>query len=424
MAGEIPTLYKGQALLKRAIFATGLLIAVVATAVAQERPQPPGSVGPRPQGAGGGSGPSCHQVQMASSTDGLIFVAQDKPLLEQASVPDGIVFGGMLMFYYVNGGQEHGMFRALPGANGWQRGDKVLLDGQFNPNAVDPDVVMLPDGRMRLFYYVGQFVGPPVDGAAGKDSPFFAAVSDDGVNFTVEGQVFQAPDATDPSAVLLPDGSWLLAVAQARERKILLARSADGMTFMQFAEVDGVGIPELVLDPEGNVRLFYNGNGGIESLRSADGGVSWEVEPGLRLKWQGLAADPSMVAMGEGVWALFVKTIIPNCSGPEAGAQQGGGRAGGGGGFSAALPEGLNLSEDQQAQIEEAIAAARQEIGALRQQGMEDQEIQRRFAEALNQVLMTVMTDAQKEIYAAAQQQPNAADAGAVQPAGGVGGRP
>jgi hypothetical protein len=45
-------------------------------------------------------------------------------------------------------------------------------------------------------------------------------------------------------------------------------------------------------------------------------------------------------------------------------------------------------------------------------------------ATAQNQVLMTVLTDAQKEIYAAAQQQPNAADAGAVQPAGGFGGRP
>jgi hypothetical protein len=45
-------------------------------------------------------------------------------------------------------------------------------------------------------------------------------------------------------------------------------------------------------------------------------------------------------------------------------------------------------------------------------------------ANAQNPALMTVLTDAQKEIYAAAQQQPNAADAGAVQPAGGVGGRP
>jgi hypothetical protein len=116
---------------------------------------------------------------MAASTDGLTFVAQDSALLEQASVPDGIVFGGKLMFYYVSGGQEHGMFSALLGDGGWQRGDKVMLDGQFNPNAVDSDVVVLPDGR---------------------------------------------------------------------------------------------------------VRLFYNGNGGIESMRSNDGGVTWEVEPGFHLQ--------------------------------------------------------------------------------------------------------------------------------------------
>ncbi len=104
-----------------------------------------------------------------------------------------------------------------------------------------------------------------------------------------------------------------------------------------------------------------------------------------------------------------------------------GGRGGGGGGrggFAAALPEGLDLTEDQQAQIQEALGDVRQEFGALRQQGVDVAEIQARFAARTEEALMAVMTDAQKEIYAAAQQQPNVADAGAAPPAGGFGGQP
>jgi hypothetical protein len=43
-------------------------------------------------------------------------------------------------------------------------------------------------------------------------------------------------------------------------------------------------------------------------------------------------------------------------------------------------------------------------LGALRQQGVEGAEIQARFAALIEDALMAVMTDAQKEIYAAAQQ--------------------
>ena len=108
-------------------------------------------------------------------------------------------------------------------------------------------------------------------------------------------------------------------------------------------------------------------------------------------------------------------------SAPAGGARGGGGR-GGGGGFAATLPEGLELTEDQQAQVQEALGGVRQEIAALRQQGAEVAEIQARFVAATEEALMTVMTDEQKEIYAAAQRE--LAEAGGAPPAGGFGGQP
>ena len=103
---------------------------------------------------------------------------------------------------------------------------------------------------------------------------------------------------------------------------------------------------------------------------------------------------------------------------------RGGGR--GGGGLAAAVPEGVNLTEDQQAEVTELLGDVRQEFGALRQQGVPQEEIQARLVARLEEALMTVMTDAQKEVYAAAQDRDPvaAADGGGAAPGGfGGGGR-
>ena len=111
----------------------------------------------------------------------------------------------------------------------------------------------------------------------------------------------------------------------------------------------------------------------------------------------------------------------------DGGGGRGGGRGGrGGGGLAAAVPEGVNLTEDQQAEVTELLGDVRQEFGALRQQGVPQEEIQSRLVARLEEALMTVMTDAQKEVYAAAQDRgPVAeADGGGAAPGGfGVGGR-
>ena len=108
------------------------------------------------------------------------------------------------------------------------------------------------------------------------------------------------------------------------------------------------------------------------------------------------------------------------------GGRGGRGGRGGGGGLAAAVPEGVNLTEDQQAEVTELLGDVRQEFGALRQQGVPQEEIQARLVARLEEALMTVMTDAQKEVYAAAQDRgPVAeADGGGAAPGGfGGGGR-
>ncbi len=310
--------------------------------------QPPGIQGNAKGGGGiagfgGGQnipavGPRCDEARMALSTDGLTFRPDGAVAVPMASVPDGAFFQNQLVFYYVGGGDRHGIFRATTHDGVWERGDEVQIGGVFNQNAVDPDVVVLPDGRIRLYYFEGNFRGPQA-GAGGAvagvpatgNSPFFAAVSTDGIHFTAEGKVFETAGGTDPSVVRLADGSWLLAVARAMTQDIVIARATDGLQFTQVAVLANGGIPELMTLDGGRVRLFFNGQGGMVSRVSADGGRTWSDEQGTRLMYQGFAADPSVVAMADGTYRMFFKTQDQVCQVATAiarGLVQGGGQGG------------------------------------------------------------------------------------------------
>lgn len=244
-----------------------------------------------------------HQVYLATSPDGAQFEGDGELILEHASVPDGVIGpDGRLWVYFVNGEPgKHGIFAARQSDDGaWEVVDCVKLDGRFEGNAVDPDITRLADGRYRLVYFLGHFVGgPPPD--PNQPHPIYSASSDDGIHFTIEQQLIAVEGVTDPSLVQLPDGRWLLAMVRAQEQEILLAASDDGDTF----ELTGVtinmpGIPELAALPDGRIRLYLS-----QSLISSDGGQTWTVEEGSFVPGGG--ADPSLAALPEGGYAFFYK---------------------------------------------------------------------------------------------------------------------
>ena len=105
--------------------------------------------------------------------------------------------------------------------------------------------------------------------------------------------------------------------------------------------------------------------------------------------------------------------------GAAAGGRGGGGDGGRGGGIANQLPPGLDLTEEQLAEVQAGLGDVRQEFGALRQQGVPAEEIQARFAARLEEALLPLLTDEQKAIYEAAQGQTVAAGA----PAGGADGQ-
>ncbi len=218
-------------------------------------------------------------------------------------------------FYYVSGNPgEHGIWRAHRSHNEltWLRGNRVLINGVFDGDAVDPDVVRLPDGTVRLYYFRGFFVTPlPPDPPTNR---FYSAISTDGLNFTEEGTAFEYPGITDPSVVQTAAGHWLLAAARqsGTTQEIVLATSPDGKSFTYDHTFSPGGIPELTRLDGGDIRLYYNATGGIVSRISHDHGLTWTDEPGLRLDSGGaLVADPGVVRVSATLWYLYVKGVVP-----------------------------------------------------------------------------------------------------------------
>lgn len=223
----------------------------------------------------------------------------------------GVVVGQpSTLLYYVSGRPaEHGIWvsREMPDGK-YQRGTKVLLDGKFDGNAVDPDLVMLPDGRLRMYYFKGYFVSQPPPNAG--PNPIYSAVSSDGVNFTVEQQVFAYDNIFDPSVIALGGNEYLMACTQMGNMSVntVLARSTDGgATFTYEATLQNTGVPELHRFDDGTVRLYYGGPDGIMSKVSQDRGKTWMQENGSRCKGQGFIGDPGVYQSDDQSWWLFVK---------------------------------------------------------------------------------------------------------------------
>ncbi len=246
----------------------------------------------------GTNGPYGHQVAVAETRDGVTLTGA-RQVIDHASVPDGVrLADGSVRVYYVNGAEGAVWVAALDTKGATPIGP-ISIDGASRPvGAVDPDVTLLANGKVRMTYLGNH--GPPRPGTS--EWNICIADSEDGVRFTLVGRAirFSGPQTTDPSVIRLPDGSWLMAVSQGQ--RTALARSADGLRYEAYATVDFGGVPELALLSDGRVRLYTCARG-IQSHLSADTGATWtreaaNIAPDLGHR---IVCDPSFVP-GAGIF--------------------------------------------------------------------------------------------------------------------------
>jgi hypothetical protein len=202
--------------------------------------------------------------QAYTSTDGLSFQSV-KPALPPGSdatiVP---VASGGYRLYEVNcfpncssdADSKNVLSATSTDALHWKPESGVRIALGSSRAAGVPDAIVLPDGRVRIYFVQNGTTGEVID----------SATSTDGLHFTADPGHRLTGGFVDPSVVQLHDGSWLMAVSRtpSEQQRLFLAHSSDGLRWS--AETAPVLKPEggaeafdptlLPLD-NGSVRVYY-----------------------------------------------------------------------------------------------------------------------------------------------------------------------
>jgi hypothetical protein len=247
------------------------------------------------------------------------------PFFEHASVPEVVELArscdagaaGTLLLYFVDfinghlaGSEGLSMASSRDGRTWTDRQPVRVLEKRHRGAAVDPSVVQLSDGRLRMYFFGSEVThGDPA--AVPGDHAIYSALSEDGLTFTVESGVrFQAPGITDPDVLRVGEAWWMVL---SRGQETLLARSEDGLAFAEEPRLRLTlgGVPGAVELPDGRVRIFASGRGMILSaLVPADLSEPPQVESGVRIGRGNamLVADPSCVRRRDGSYYLIFKS--------------------------------------------------------------------------------------------------------------------
>ncbi len=277
-------------------------------------------------------GPWNHRVESASSQDGITFTKDSFVLSDQASVPDAILDkNGRIRVYYVdwkNGGISVAIQQDGSSYKYYKVKISNLKTGKDDSNWVDPDVVVLSNGKYRLYGVTfdqkggpgdpGQ-PGPPGDpgGDPGKmesDNQILSAISEDGVNFEVEeGVRFKAAQLTDSDIVKTSDG-WHMFFSVGPD--LVSLTSKDGLKFTDQSDVLLGGSVGSTLAFDDFYRLYYHmgTQDGLKIFSAVSTDlINWEQEDGVRLEDGG---DPSPVRLSDGTYKMFYKTFIEQMAPP------------------------------------------------------------------------------------------------------------
>lgn len=276
-----------------------------------------------------------HELYFAVSDDGETWQrSPEETILEMASVPNLLLLeqdvgdfkAGTLISHFVDASEMHDWGEERIGYitsedNGETWSDRALITIEDLPEgvtAVDPCVVQLSDGRLRLYFFDFSANKDLLNGEA-TDPTFYSAISEDGLTFEFEGEVYSSTAAliTDPEVLWLED-HWLLynpvfetaESMQTGENKIQISESTDGTDFEYLTAINFQGIPGVMLEEDGTVSLFGCSKEGITRVISTNG-IDFDLEnEEVVLKIGG--CDPDPVQLSNGTYAMVLKGFKAN----------------------------------------------------------------------------------------------------------------
>ncbi len=274
---------------------------------------------------------SKHAVFVTSSEDPNNFPDVSEATFLKGSVPEAVALtqtsaagnAGDVLVYFPSfenltqagsGSENMVLAKSTDGGKTWSDQQAISITDKANEGGlVDPSVVQLDDGRIRMYYF-GPYFAPgttPSDPAKAEGNhTIYSIISDDGINFTGEtGERFAAEKLTDPE-VIYHQGRWLMYYSLGQTTGI--ASSTDGLTFEKTEfSWNGGGIPGAYVDPANYVHLYGCKQNAIMTVSSVDG-VTFDDEPVTALSSTDttMICDPSPVRLADGIILMIYKKIV------------------------------------------------------------------------------------------------------------------
>lgn len=259
----------------------------------------------QPGGPDQAGGPFNDETYYAVSSDGLTW-SKGTLLAEHASVPDviytsqGVYWAYWVDFSAVTGPhpEKIGVARSTDGVN-WQKLGDAVFEGLGNRVPVDPTVVELPDGRLRMYFFdIAQFQGV---------HSIYSAISSDGIHFTVEeGTRFELENITDPDVILLPDGRYRMYLSVGSTTLSAISTNGLDFTYEDGQRVSEGGVAGAIVLSDGSIRLYACVHGGISAYKSADGLLfTLEKKDVVTVAGSGFICDPSVAVTPNGYLMIY-----------------------------------------------------------------------------------------------------------------------
>lgn len=292
--------------------------------------QAPGQQGPdQGQNQMPGGGPQNDKTYITFSSDGKNWQVGDL-VAEHASVPDVIQLGSdvgdfkkdSILVYYIDFSQIGGpgteqivVVNSTNGGKSWSAKKNITISNKQNKGgAVDPSIVQLSDGRLRLYFF-GSDVTTGDPGQATGPHKVYSAISSDGINFTVEDGVrFQNSGLTDPE-IIAYNNSWYMYYSVGSQFK--LATSSDGLNFTSVTVSGGnIGGVPGALAIGGGVRVWGCSQGLAEGF--AGDGTNFTKEQDDIFNGQVVGVcDPAAYSLSDGRYVMVYKVSGSNPSGGQ-----------------------------------------------------------------------------------------------------------
>ena len=264
-----------------------------------------------PPGEGGPPPGLPHRILSATSSDenGLIWTKDYRIIVDRGSVPDAVFDGENIRVYFCGGPTGIGVVISRDGIS-WELKDVHISGLAEGEGPVDPDVICLPDGSYRMYYY-----GPPV--TEGDPALFpgahkiCLASSGDGINFRKEREVYEQEEVTDPDVIQM-SGVWRMFLSKGG-RTISTVSDDDGLSFTFERELPIDGSVTCTVIVPGGYRIYYHRPEMPPRIYSAfsTNGVDWTEDAGIRLEAgapgsldEGGAEAPAVVRMPDGSYRM------------------------------------------------------------------------------------------------------------------------